>query len=619
MNWVTLEENILRERVTTDIATGGGQYDIMTIGNYEVPIWGKQGWLVPLEFDAAYDVDDLLPAIRGGLTVDDKLYAAPFYGESAFIMYRTDLFEAAGLTMPESPTWEFIGEAARKITDRAADINGICLRGKAGWGENMALPRPRWPTRFGARWFDEEWTPQFDQPEWKEALQFYADLMKDAGPPGASSNGFNENLTLFQQGKCGMWIDATVAALLRHRPEELDRRRQGRLTRSSRTRKASTTTATGSGRGTSRSRPRSKNAEAAKTFIAWATDKDYTELVAEKEGWANVPPGTRTSLYENPDYLDAAAFADDAKAAMNAADITKPTVRAGALHRRPVRRDPRVPVDRHHRRPALLGGARRPVERRRRARPGPVGRPSARCAAPATETLPPSALTARPVRPGGPFPRRPRRPRGTTAMATRQTATIARFMRLPSIVLLLIWMIVPLAMTVYFSFRYYNLLNPAAGGWAGFENYSYFLTDPAFWQAIRNTLVHRRSACSLITVIGGIAIALLIDQPIFGQGIVRILVISPFFVMPPVAALVWKNMILHPGYGVFADIAKFFGATPVDWFASYPLVLDHHHRRLAVAALRHADPAHLAAVARQRAEGGGRDGRRRLRQPLLAT
>ena len=139
VNWVTLEENILRERVTTDIATGGGQYDVMTIGNYEVPIWAKQGWLTPLEFGADYDVDDMLPAIRGGLTVDGTLYAAPFYGESAMIMYRTDLMEAAGLEMPEEPTWEFIAEAARAMTDRANDINGICLRGKAGWGENMAF------------------------------------------------------------------------------------------------------------------------------------------------------------------------------------------------------------------------------------------------------------------------------------------------------------------------------------------------------------------------------------------------------------------------------------------------------------------------------------------------
>lgn len=324
VNWVTLEENILRERVTTDIATGGGQYDILTIGNYEVPIWGKQGWLVPLEFDAAYEVDDLLPAIRGGLTVEDKLYAAPFYGESAFLMYRTDLLEKAGLTMPENPTWEFIGDAARKITDRSAGINGICLRGKAGWGENMALIGSM-ANSFGARWFDESWAPQFDSPEWKAALQFYADLMKDAGPQGASSNGFNENLTLFQQGKCGMWIDATSAGSFVSDPKQstvadkvgytIFPNKEGVDNHGNWLWSWNLAIPTSS-----------KNADAAKTFITWATDKAYTELVAGKEGWANVPPGTRTSLYENQNYLDAAAFADEAKAAMDAADITKPTV-----------------------------------------------------------------------------------------------------------------------------------------------------------------------------------------------------------------------------------------------------------------------------------------------------
>ena len=212
LQWVTLEENILRERVTTDVATKGGQFDVMTIGTYEVPIWAKNSWLLPLDnLGADYDVDDLLPAIRGGLSQDGKLFAAPFYGESSFIMYRTDLMEKAGLTMPDAPTWDFVADAARKMTDRANDINGICLRGKAGWGENMAFLTAM-SNSFGARWFDESWKPQFDQPEWKATLQFYVDLMKDAGPVGASSNGFNENLTLFQQGKCGMWIDATVAA-----------------------------------------------------------------------------------------------------------------------------------------------------------------------------------------------------------------------------------------------------------------------------------------------------------------------------------------------------------------------------------------------------------------------
>jgi len=155
-------------------------------------------------------------------------------------------------------------------------------------------------------------------------------------------------------------------------------------------------------------------------------------------------------------------------------------------------------------------------------------------------------------------------------MATQNTKTLARLMMAPSVLLLLVWMIVPLAMTLWFSFQNYNLLDPTNVGFTGFFNYEYFYTDPAFFQSIWNTLV-LVGGVLLITVIGGIAIALLIDQPIFGQGIVRILVISPFFVMPPVAALIWKNMIMHPGYGVLADIAKFFGLQPVDWFAQYPL------------------------------------------------
>jgi sorbitol/mannitol transport system substrate-binding protein len=140
LKWVTLEENILRQRVTTDVATGGGQYDVMTIGTYEVPIWGKQGWLTELnKLGTTYDVDDLLPAIKSGLTINDKLYAAPFYGESSMVMYRTDLMEKAGLEMPKKPSWDFIRKAAKAMTDKKAGVYGICLRGKAGWGENIAL------------------------------------------------------------------------------------------------------------------------------------------------------------------------------------------------------------------------------------------------------------------------------------------------------------------------------------------------------------------------------------------------------------------------------------------------------------------------------------------------
>ena len=326
LEWVTLEENVLRERVTTDIATKGGQYDIMTIGTYEVPIWAKQGWLVALDnLGADYDVDDLLPAIRSGLTGEDgKLYAAPFYGESSFIMYRKDLMEKAGLTMPDAPTWEFVADAARKMTDRANDINGICLRGKAGWGENMAFLTAT-SNAFGARWFDENWNPQFDQPEWKATLDFYVKLMNDAGPQGASSNGFNENLALFQQGKCGMWIDATVAASFVSNPTE-----------STVADKVGYALAPDTGLGKRGNwlwawnlaiPAGSQKTEAAEKFIAWATSKDYSKLVAEKEGWANVPPGTRTSLYENADYQAAAPFSKMTIDSINAADPKNPTVK----------------------------------------------------------------------------------------------------------------------------------------------------------------------------------------------------------------------------------------------------------------------------------------------------
>ncbi|PWC33802.1 sugar ABC transporter substrate-binding protein [Azospirillum sp. TSO35-2] len=324
VKWVTLEENALRQKVTTDIAAKGGQYDVLTIGTYEVPIWAKKGWLVALDhLGADYDVNDILPPIRNGLTQDGKLYAAPFYGESSMVMYRKDLMQKAGLTMPDAPSWDFVADAARKMTDKANGVYGICLRGKAGWGENMAFLSAM-ANSFGARWFDEKWRAQFDQPEWKKALGFYVGLMKDAGPPGASSNGFNENLALFQSGKCGMWIDATVAASFVSNPKEskvadsvgfalapdngLGKRSNWLWAWSLAIPAGSTKTA------------------AAETFIAWATGKPYLDLVAAKEGWANVPPGTRTSLYANPEYAKL-PFAKMTLDSINAADPLHPAVK----------------------------------------------------------------------------------------------------------------------------------------------------------------------------------------------------------------------------------------------------------------------------------------------------
>ena len=302
VEWVTLEENVLRQRVTTDITTKGGAFDIMTIGMYETPIWGANGWLVALDdLSAEYDVGDILPAMAGGLSHDGTLYAAPFYGESSMIMYRTDLMEAAGLEMPDAPTWDSIREAAAAMTDRDNEINGICLRGKAGWGEGGAFITAM-SNSFGARWFDEEWNAQFDTPQWANTLNFFVEMMNESGPPGFATNGFNENLSLFQQGKCGMWIDATVAASFVTNPND-----------STVADSVGFALAPDTGLG-KRSNwlwawalavpAGSQKVDAAKQFIEWATSKEYIELVAENEGWANVPPGARTSLYENPNYKD---------------------------------------------------------------------------------------------------------------------------------------------------------------------------------------------------------------------------------------------------------------------------------------------------------------------------
>jgi sorbitol/mannitol transport system substrate-binding protein len=325
LEWVTLEENVLRQNVTTDIATGGGQYDVITIGTYEVPIWANQGWLVPLDdLPADYDVDDLLPSIRAGLSGEDgKLYAVPFYGESSFVMYRRDLAEAAGVTIPDQPTWDDIKAAAAAMHDPDNSVYGICLRGKAGWGENMAFLTTM-ANSYGARWFDENWQPQFDSEQWRAAITDYLDLMNNYGPPGASSNGFNENLTLFQQGSCGMWIDATVAGSF-----------VTDANNSTVAENVGFALAPDAGLGKranwlwawSLAIPSSSDApEEAKTFLAWATGPGYAQLVADSEGIANVPPGTRTSLYENQEYLDAAPFAQMTIDSINAADPNAPTV-----------------------------------------------------------------------------------------------------------------------------------------------------------------------------------------------------------------------------------------------------------------------------------------------------
>lgn len=323
LKWVTLEEGTLRQRVTTDIATKGGQFDVMTIGMYETPIWAKKGWLKPIDTDAAYDVDDLLPAMRNGLSVDGKLYATPFYGESSMLMYRKNLADKVGFQMPEQPTWAQVKELASKINDPKGGVYGICLRGKPGWGDNMALLTTMVNT-YGGQWFDMKWKPQIDTKPWHDAISFYVDLMKNYGPPGASANSFNENLALFNEGKCGMWVDATIAASFVSDPKQSKVADKVAFAQApvAVTPKGANwlwawALAIPAG---------SQKVDAAQTFVKWATSKDYINLVAKQEGWGDVPTGTRKSTYANPEFMKAAKFAEAEKKAIDTANPNDSTL-----------------------------------------------------------------------------------------------------------------------------------------------------------------------------------------------------------------------------------------------------------------------------------------------------
>ena len=319
LNWSVLEENVLRQRMTTDIATKGGQYDIMTIGAYETPIWGKLGWLVSLDdLGEAYNYKDLIPQVTSALSANGKMYAVPFYAESSFTFYRKDLFDKAGLKMPDKPTYAQIAEFADKLTDKSKEQYGICLRGKPGWGENMAFFTTM-VNAFGGEWFNMKWEPQLTSDAWKSALNWYLDVMKKDGPPGATANGHNENRALFATGHCAIWIDATSAAGYIYNPKTSQVADKTDFTASPITDK--NPKASGWSWAWALAIPTSsQKADAAKKFLAWSTSEDYVKLVGETEGWVQAPPGTRFSTYANPEYIKAAPFAETVLKAIQTTD-----------------------------------------------------------------------------------------------------------------------------------------------------------------------------------------------------------------------------------------------------------------------------------------------------------
>jgi sorbitol/mannitol transport system substrate-binding protein len=312
VKFTILPENELRDKVTQDVANQGGQYDVATVGAYEVPIWAKNGWLHELstqaQADPSYDAADLLkPMVQSVSGEDGKMYAAPFYGESSFLMYNKDLFAAKGLTMPEHPTWAQVADFAAKLNDKSKGVAGICLRGLPGWGELFA-PLTTVVNTYGGTWFEKDWTPKVNAPEFTAATQFYVDLVKKYGESGAPQAGFTECLNTFGQGKAAMWYDATSAA--------------GTLEDSNASKVAgkvgyvyapvNKTEYSGWLWTWAWAMPKTtKKADAAWKFISWATSKDYEKLVGEKLGWSRVPSGKRTSTYAIPEYQNSAkAFAE---------------------------------------------------------------------------------------------------------------------------------------------------------------------------------------------------------------------------------------------------------------------------------------------------------------------
>jgi ABC-type glycerol-3-phosphate transport system substrate-binding protein len=323
LHWVVLGESVLRQRLTVDISTGSNTFDVITIGSYETPLWGARGWLIPMDdLGADYQYGDIFQVIREGLSYQGKLFAAPFYSESSFTYYRKDLFAKAGLEMPEQPTYEQIRSFAAKLHDPAHNVYGICLRGAPGWGSNMAYLSTLVNT-FGGRWVDMAWRAQLTSPQWVDAVRFYVDLLRNYGPPGSVTDGYNEVRALFSTGNCAMWVDSTAAAgyLL-----DASQSRVAKTTGFAKAPIAKVTDGSAWLWSWALAVPAtSKNAAMAKQFIRWATSREYVSLVGERAGWLAAPPGTRQSTYDNPAYQRAAPFAPLTRDAILGANFAKPS------------------------------------------------------------------------------------------------------------------------------------------------------------------------------------------------------------------------------------------------------------------------------------------------------
>jgi sorbitol/mannitol transport system substrate-binding protein len=334
VRFVSLPENEARAKITASVATGGGEFDVVMISNYETPMWAANGWITNLQDYAeqteGYDPDDFIPTIREALSHEGDLYSVPFYGESSFLAYRKDLFDQAGLTMPAQPTWEDIRGFAERLHDPANDFSGICLRGLAGWGEVMA-PLNTVINTYGGRWFDQDWNATLGSPEVEAAVTDYVSVLRDYGQPGAATSGYGDCLTRYAQGQAAMWYDATAMVSSVEDPGSSEVVGKTAYAQAP----VNKTENAGWLYSWSLAIPQtSEHKDAAWDFVSWMTDKDYINLVGNEIGWERVPPGSRLSTYENPEYAQIAqAYAEPTLTAMAGASqetsMTRPVPYTG--------------------------------------------------------------------------------------------------------------------------------------------------------------------------------------------------------------------------------------------------------------------------------------------------
>jgi len=326
VKFATYTEGDLRAAIEKDVSTHSNSFNVVMIGPYETPLFAKNGWLTDLTkqyvaSDPSYDASDLLPAVAKALSVNGDLYAAPFYGESSMLYYNKTLLKAAGITMPLHPTWAVVAADAAKLNKPGTEA-GICLRGLAGWGDDMASLDTVINT-YGGEWYNNSWQAQLDSPADTAAINFYVNLVKTDGESGASNDSFNQLLTLYGQGKCAMWYDSTVAATSLAGTYPSVYAQTGYAFAP-----VDKTTSSGWLWSWSLGIPQGVNDQsAAWKWLSWATSQQYDSLVASKYGWSAVPPGSRTSLYSNPSYLKAAApFANITLQSIDGTDPDHPTV-----------------------------------------------------------------------------------------------------------------------------------------------------------------------------------------------------------------------------------------------------------------------------------------------------